>query len=220
MKINYALIMAAGRGMRMMPLTDTIPKAMAPYNGTTLIASGIEKIKKQVPNVYITVGYKGAILAQHVIEHNVSGIFNTEGKDNAWWIFNTLMRYLDEPVYILTCDNVVELDFALLEKEYFDFGAPPCMVIPVQPISGLEGDFIFHENNVVTELSREKSSDIYCSGIQILNPKKINDLMPNSQNFYDIWSALIEQRQLFCGNIYPNKWYAVDTLEQLKNLNF
>jgi len=220
MKINYALIMAAGRGMRMMPLTDTIPKAMAPYNGTTLIASGIEKIKKQVPNVYITVGYKGAILAQHVIEHNVCGIFNTEGKDNAWWIFNTLMRYLDEPVYILTCDNVVELDFALLEKEYFDFGAPPCMVIPVQPISGLEGDFIFHENNVVTELSREKSSDIYCSGIQILNPKKINDLMPSSQNFYDIWSALIEQRQLFCGNIYPNKWYAVDTLEQLKNLNF
>jgi NDP-sugar pyrophosphorylase family protein len=147
MKINYALIMAAGRGMRMMPLTDTIPKAMAPYNGTTLIASGIEKIKRQVPNVYITVGYKGAILAQHVIEHNVSGIFNTEGKDNAWWIFHTLMQYLDEPVYILTCDNVVDLDFALLEKEYFDFGAPPCMVIPVQPIPGLEGDFIFHEEN-------------------------------------------------------------------------
>ena len=220
MKINYALIMAAGRGMRMMPLTDTIPKAMAPYNGTTLIASGIEKIKRQVPNVYITVGYKGAILAQHVIEHNVSGIFNTEGKDNAWWIFHTLMQYLDEPVYILTCDNVVDLDFALLEKEYFDFGAPPCMVIPVQPIPGLEGDFIFHEGNVVTELSRERSSEIYCSGIQILNPKKINDLVAPAQNFYEIWSALIAQKQLFCGNIYPSKWYAVDTMEQLKNLSF
>ncbi len=211
--------MAAGRGMRMMPLTDTIPKAMAPYNGTTLIANGIEKIQKQVPNVYITVGYKGSLLAQHVIEHNVSGIFNTEGQDNAWWIFNTLMKNLDEPVYILTCDNVVDLDFALLEKEYFDFGAPPCMVIPVQPIAGLHGDFIFHENNVVKELSREKTSDIYCSGIQILNPKKVNDLIDPANNFYQIWSALIAQNKLYCGDVYPSKWYAVDTMEQLKNLD-
>src|SRR5687767_6015737 len=111
--INYALIMAAGRGTRMMPLTTLVPKAMVPYNGTTLIANGIDGIRKHIPNIYITVGYKGAILAQHVIEHNVTGIFNTEGKDNAWWIFNTLLKFLNEPVYVLTCDNVIELDFDL-----------------------------------------------------------------------------------------------------------
>jgi NDP-sugar pyrophosphorylase family protein len=218
MKIRFALIMAAGRGMRMMPLTDSIPKAMAPYNGTTLIANGIEKIHRQVPHVYITVGYKGAILAQHVIEHNVTGIFNTEGKDNAWWIFNTLMKELDEPVYVLTCDNVIDLDFPLIEKEYFDFGAPACMVIPVQPIAGLEGDFIFHEKNVVTELTRAKKSEIYCSGIQVLNPKKINSLLEPADNFYQVWSGLMQHQQLYCGDVYPSRWYAVDTLEQLNSL--
>jgi hypothetical protein len=50
--------------------------------------------------------------------------------------------------------------------------------------------------------------------------KKINDLVAPAQNFYEIWSALIAQKQLFCGNIYPSKWYAVDTMEQLKNLSF
>jgi NDP-sugar pyrophosphorylase family protein len=217
-KIRYALIMAAGRGTRMMPLTDAIPKAMAPYNGTTLIASGIDKIRKHIPNIYITVGYKGALLAQHVIEHNVAGIFNTEGKDNAWWIFHTLLSYFNEPVFVLTCDNVTELDFESLENEYFKFNEPACMVVPVKPVQGLEGDFIFHENNVVTKLSRTEPSDIYCSGIQVLNPAKINKLIKPEYNFYGVWKQLIEQQQLYCSNAYPKVWFAVDTIDQLKRL--
>lgn len=210
--------MAAGRGMRMMPLTTIVPKAMVPYNGSTLIANGIDKIRKHIPNIYITVGYKGAILAQHVIEHNVTGIFNTEGKDNAWWIFNTLLKFLNEPIYVLTCDNVIELDFDLLDKEYHAFGEPACMVIPVAPIDGLEGDYIFHENNVIKKLSRETPSNIYCSGIQILNPAKINALIKPADNFYEVWSQLMEKNQLYCSHTYPSKWFAVDTMEQLQRL--
>jgi NDP-sugar pyrophosphorylase family protein len=103
------------------------------------------------------VGYKGSILAQHLIDQNISGVFNTTEKDNAWWIFNTLMREVDEPIFVLTCDNVIELDFALLTQEYFSRGAPPCMLVPVQPVQGLEGDYIEHENNVVKSLSRQRA---------------------------------------------------------------
>jgi NDP-sugar pyrophosphorylase family protein len=216
--INYALIMAGGRGMRMMPLTTLVPKAMVPYNGSTLIATGIDKIRKHIPNIYITVGYKGALLAQHVIEHNVTGIFNTEGKDNAWWIFNTLLKCLNEPIFVLTCDNVTELDFELLTKEYYEFGAPACMVVPVEPIEGLEGDFIFHENNVIKKLSREEQGTIYCSGIQVLNPAKVNALIEPADNFYSVWTQLIDLKQLYCSHTYPSKWFAVDTMEQLQRL--
>ena len=95
MIIQHALIMAAGRGMRMMPFTENMPKAMAPLAGTTLIANGIDKLKKRIPNIHITVGYKGSMLASHVIEHDVSSVLNTEGKDNSWWIYNSLMKNLD-----------------------------------------------------------------------------------------------------------------------------
>ena len=44
-KINHALIMAAGRGIRMMPLTKNIPKAMAPLNESTLISEALKEYK-------------------------------------------------------------------------------------------------------------------------------------------------------------------------------
>ena len=200
----------------MMPLTTDIPKPMIPFEGSTLIARGIESIKKHVPNVHITVGYKGAILAEHVIKIGVSSVFNTEGKGNSWWIYNTLIKHLNEPVFVLTCDNVVEIDFNALADEYFKYDEPAAVVVPVKPIKGFDGDYIFHEKNIVTEINRNKVADIYCSGIQILNPVKVNKITSPTESFYEVWTQLIAKQQLFCSSFQPKKWLAIDTLDQLK----
>ena len=214
-KIKTALIMAAGRGSRMMPLTESIPKAMAPYDGSTLIAKGIKKIKPYVSNIYVTVGYKGALLAQHVINNGISGLFDTSGHDNAWWLFNTLIKEIDEPIFVLTCDNIIKLDFDKLALDYYEAGSPLTMIIPVRPINGLKGDYIHHHNNVVNKLSRDDKTDIYCSGIQIINPKKLNNLIKPTENFYNVWSQLIAKKELLCSNIYPETWFVADTIDQL-----
>ena len=44
--INHAVILAAGRGIRMMPMTKKIPKAMVKIKNQTLILNGIKKIQK------------------------------------------------------------------------------------------------------------------------------------------------------------------------------
>lgn len=219
-KIGNAVIMAAGRGIRMMPLTEEIPKAMAPLSGSTLIADGISKLKRDIEFIHITVGYKGSMLASHVIEHDVSSVFNTEGKGNSWWLYNTLIKQLDEPILVLTCDNVIEMDFHKFMDDYVQLGNPACMVVPVVPVKGLEGDFIHkNANNYVNEICREKSSDLYCSGIQILNPSKINKLTNQAEDFTLVWKQLIEKKQLGCSSLIPDKWYAVDNLNQLKDIN-
>ena len=217
--IRHAIIMAAGRGMRMAPLTDAIPKPMAPYNGTTLIARGITRLAEKIEHIHVTVGYKKAMLAQHVIEHGASSVFNTEGQSNCWWVYHTLLKSLDEPMFVLTCDNVVDLDFALLEENYLSLNAPACMLVPVRPMPGLDGDYVFHRDHLVTEISREKQTDIYCSGIQVLNPYRLNMITRDGGGFYDVWQQLIDQQQLFVSSVYPKKWFAVDTIEQLTTLN-
>lgn len=219
-EINHAVVMAAGRGMRMRPLTDDIPKAMAPIGESTLIASGIKKLKGSIKNVHITVGYKGAMLAKHVLEKDVSSVINTESKGNAWWIYNSLLNKLNEPLFVLTCDNIVDLDFKLLVDEYFEKQCPACMIIPVKPIPGIDGDYIIKDSsNNVVEISRTKVSSIYCSGIQIINPAKINLITENTENFNEVWNQLIFQRELICSERIPKKWISIDDINQLNLAN-
>ena len=216
-KITDAFIMAAGRGSRLMPITKKIPKGMIKFKQTTLILNGIRSLRKYVKNIHISVGYKGPILAKYLIEHNISTVVNTNNKGNAWWVFNSVFQNFDKPIFVLTCDNVTDIDFKKIEKDYKKLGSPICMVVATTPVKGLSGDFIFKKKNLVTALSRTKKSEIYCTGIQIINPKKINQKIRISNDFKTLWKRLIKIKELYVSNIFPKKWYSVDNVE---NYNF
>ena len=217
-KINHAFIMAAGRGTRLRPLTKKIPKGLIKFRQTSLIANGIKKLKKFIDFIHISVGYKGPILAKHLIEEKVSSIINTDKKGNSWWIFNSIFKSFDSPLYVLTCDNVTNIDFKKIEKDYYKKGQPMCMIIPTKPIKGLAGDYIFRKKNIIQGLSRKVKSDIYCTGIQVLNPKKINDKIKSTDDFNILWKRLIKIKQLYVSDVMPKKWYTVDNVDNYKKL--
>tara|TARA_Y100001958_G_C21241093_1_gene568848 strand:- start:2759 stop:3430 length:672 start_codon:yes stop_codon:yes gene_type:complete len=214
--INHAIILAAGRGIRLMPKTKRIPKAMVKIKNQTLILKGIKKIQKYIRNIHITVGYKGSLLAKHVIENKVNSVINTDKKGNAWWIFNFPFKHINQPVFVLTCDNITNIDFNLIERDYIKKGKPECFLVPVKPLKKLEGDFIHRKKNIVTKLSRKIKSDIYCSGIQIINPYKINKIVKNTTNFNQVWSKLIEKKKLKVSDVLPRNWFTIDNPNQLK----
>jgi NDP-sugar pyrophosphorylase family protein len=213
--INHAVILAAGRGVRLMPRTKKIPKAMVKIKNQTLILRGIKIIQKYIRNIHITVGYKGSMLAKHVIENKVNSVINTDKKGNAWWIFNFPFCYINEPIFVLTCDNITNINFNLIEKDYIKKGKPECFLVPVKPVKDLEGDYIHKKNFVVTKLSRKSKSDIYCSGIQIINPYKINRIIKNADDFNQVWKKLIFKKKLLVSDILPKKWFTIDNLKQL-----
>ena len=217
-KINHAFIMDAGRGTRLRPLTKKIPKGLIKFKQSSLIANGIKKLKKYIDFIHISVGYKGPILAKHLIEEKVSSIINTDKKGNSWWIFNSIFKSFDSPLYVLTCDNVTNIDFKKIEKDYYKKGQPICMIIPTKPIKGLAGDYIFRKKNIIQGLSRKVKSDIYCTGIQVLNPKKINDKIKSTDDFNILWKRLIKIKQLYVSDVMPKKWYTVDNVDNYKKL--
>ncbi len=212
--------MAAGRGNRLRPLTDIIPKAMLPYKKDTLIGHNLKVLHDSVSHVHITVGYKRAMLSEYLMSKgNIDTIINTEGHDNSWWIYHTLMQYLDNPVLVLTCDNITEIDMEFLNTEYYKADAPACMVIPVYPIPMIDGDYVEQENSFVTSIQRERPTEIYCSGIQVLNPARVVSLTKDEGNFYNVWNQLISCKELKVSNIYSKQWFTVNTLEQLMELS-
>ena len=218
-KIDHAFIMAAGRGIRLMPLTKKIPKGLVKYKQSSLIANGIKKLRKYINYIHISVGYKGPILAKHLIEKNVSSIINANNKGNAWWIFNSIFKNFDNPIYVLTCDNVTEINFKEIEKDYNKKGQPLCMIIPTKPVKGLDGDYIFRKKNIIQKLSRKNKTDIYCTGIQVLNPNKIYKKIKKTDDFNILWKRLIKINQLYVSDTMPKKWFTVDNLDNYKNLN-
>lgn len=217
-KINDAFIMAAGRGARLIPLTNKMPKALVKFRQSTLILNGIKKLRRYLKNIHISVGYKGSILSKYLIEQNISSIINTNKKGNAWWIFNSVFKNFPGPLFVLTCDNITNINFNKIERDYFEKGSPLCMLIPTKPVPNLTGDYIFSKKNVVLSLSRKKSSKIYCTGIQVINPKKINEKIKPTDDFNVLWKRLIGIKQLYVSDIMPKKWFTVDNLKNYKDL--
>lgn len=219
-RIQHTIIMAAGRGNRMRPLSDELPKAMVPYQEGTLISSTLKSLKEFAKFIHVTVGYKASMLSSYLMRFGfVDTVIYTEGHGNSWWIYNSLMRYIDEPVLVLTCDNITELNIDFINREYSRVGSPACMIIPVKPIENIGGDYIEDDAGAVISIQRSRPTNIYASGIQVLNPTKIIALTPNDGDFYSIWKQLIKHGQLYISNIYPKAWFSVNTLEQLESLN-
>ncbi len=210
--------MAAGRGNRMRPLTNLLPKALIPYKEDTLIGNSLSMLSQCVKYVHVTVGYKKAMLAEYLMTRGVDTIINTEGHGNAWWISNTLMKHLNEPILVLTTDNITEIDLEFLQDEYFRLDKPVCMLVPVVPIPGVEGDYIKQHEGIVKSLQRQSPMETYCSGIQVLNPARVCPLAGESDDFGRIWKVLIQNEQLKVAEIYPKIWFSIDTLDNLATL--
>ena len=90
-------------------------------------------------------------------------------------------------------------------------------MIPVKPIKKLEGDYIHKKKNLVLKLSRKIKSDIYCSGIQVINPYRINKSMKKTEDFNKVWNKLILKKKFIVFFILPSKWFTIDNVEQLSS---
>ena len=214
MSFKNSVILSGGFGTRMKTITNYIPKALVEVDGKPLIEhvignlDGIEK--------YVTYGHKSNLLFQGT-KDLVDGYINTVGRDNSHFLYNSFVKHINEPILITPCDMIVEIDLDAVYRDYVELGSPPIMVIGVNPVDGVDGDFIeYDDTNTIISLSRENKSNKYCSGLQIVNPYVVNDITQSSENFYDVWGQLIGYMGgMKVSNIVPTKWKCYDDINSI-----
>lgn len=216
---NYVVFLAGGKGSRLGRLTTTTPKALVEVNGEPLISYSLSQIHN-IENKIITIGDHFERLVQYVADFGISTIINTQNKGNCWWIFNSFIKTLNEPILVLTCDLITQIDTEFLYSQYEKYGCPAVMLIPTKPLPQLEGDFLHSNQNRVIGFSRIRKTGLFCTGIQVVNPMKILRAVEGNcfpEDFGFLWKMLITKKEVYHSELYSYPWYSINTELELKS---
>ena len=226
MRINTALILCAGFGKRLSPLTLEVPKPLLRLREITMLESCINMIiKLKAKKIFINTFHLGEQISEFIKSKNFSidiqivndgkNILNTGGgilsminhsQDNDFIIFNPDTLWQEN--YIDEINSMIKLYFSkrldnilLLAKKDLSFD------------KNLKGDFDLRDNF----LKKSDKNDFIYIGCQILNKNLFNKFKVSSFPISEIWNQLLEKNKLN-GFESSNKFYHLTNLEIFKKL--
>lgn len=106
-KVDAALILASGMGLRMAPLTYDTPKCMLMVNGERLIERQIKQLKeKNINEIIIMVGYLKETFEYLVDKYNVKLVYNNEynSKNTLSTLYKAIPYIQNKNIYISVAD--------------------------------------------------------------------------------------------------------------------
>jgi len=105
--IRSAMILAAGRGERMRPLTDTTPKPMIPVAGRSMLDRAMDRLQAHgVRNLVINVHHLGEQIVQHVGAGRAHLIREDKLLETGGSVKNALPLLGEEPFFVLNGDGL------------------------------------------------------------------------------------------------------------------
>ena len=229
MKINTALILCAGFGKRLNPITLTKPKPLLEIKEVTMLEKSINLIKELgINKIFINTFYlkdhflnfiknKNFNLDIHIIEDGENildtggGILNmiTHSSENDFMVFNPDTIWSNE-----YRDEIIKM-----EEIYFSKKIENILLLVNKNLSfdqNLTGDFNL-SNNLI--LKRDNLDFIYI-GCQILNKKIFTNQTLSKFSILNIWKKLIDEKKLY-GFESKQKFYHItdlNTFNKLKDL--
>ena len=221
MKINTALVLCAGYGKRLNPLTLKNPKPLLKLNNLTLLENTINLIKKLGINeiklntfslkdqIKIFIEEKNFDVKIKIIEDG------NEILDTGGGIFNMINSLNEENFMVFNPDTVWSIDYLNCIKEmenfYFSKKIQNILMVVNKDLSfdkNLKGDFDLLDN----QINKKKLNQYIFTGCQIINKKLFASIKNKSFSIIQIWNDLIKGNKLF-GYESKNKFYHITDLE-------
>ncbi len=213
-----AMILAAGRGERLRPVTDSVPKALIEVCGQSLIERHLVAIHSAgIDTVVINLGWLGDAIVERIASgsnYGLNVIYSPEG-DNALETGGGIQRALpllgDEPFLVINADIYTDMPFP-----------PPVpaakklahLVLVANPPHRERGDFDLDAGLVCAS----DEATLTFSGVAMYRPEFFADCAPGRFPLAPMLYDAADARRL-SGSLYEGLWEDVGTPARLEELN-
>lgn len=217
-----AMILAAGRGERMRPLTDTLPKPMIAVAGKALIQHHIENLRAAgVREFVINLGWRGEKIREALTDGrtlDVSIRYSEEGwpaLESGGGIFHALPLLGAAPFIVVNGDVFVDYPWPRLLERARALPARDLahLVLVPNPAHNPAGDFALKDGRI----SNAESPRLTFSGLSIHRPKFFAGCSPGHFPLLPLWRGAAQKGSL-TGEIHSGLWSDVGTRERLADL--
>lgn len=212
------MILAAGRGERMRPLTDFTPKPLLKAAGKSLIVRTIEQlVAAGFTDLVINHAYLGEQIEIALGDGSQFGAkirYSPEGKnglETAGGIIHALPMMNDAPFLVVNGDIATDFPFAKLKNQSIDFAH---LILVPNPQHHQKGDFHLAEN---ARLSMTGNERFTFSGIGLYSPEFFKVAPKNSTKLAPLLRDGMRENKI-TGELFEGFWSDIGTPQRLQAL--
>ncbi len=213
-----AMILAAGLGERLRPITDTTPKALVEVGGISLLEQHLQRLADaSVKTVVINLGWLGEQIAERIGSGHQFGlqvVYSPEYDnilDTGGGIKRALPLLDSAPFWVINADVYTDIT---LPNVKLDTDSLAHLVLVPTPAHKASGDFELRDGKV----RNSDNQDLTYSGIAFYRPEFFADAGDGRFSVVPLWREAADRGQLD-GSLYEGIWEDVGTPERLKALN-
>ena len=218
--IKHGMVLAAGLGKRMQPLTLKTPKPLLEINKISLLERAINLlIKSGVEEISINVHYLPEQIEKFIREKKFKVEVNISKEtdallDTGGGILEATKHFGDNPFYVINPDTLwsdrhIE-EVKRLEDNYFKNKKPTLLLVNKK--LSFDGSFKGDFNLTNNQITRDEKNDFIFTGLQIIQRNFLTSENSKVFSMNKIWNDLIANKEL-CGIESNLKFYHLNTHE-------
>lgn len=220
-----AMILAAGRGERMRPLTDDRPKPLVTLAGRALIEHGLERlIAAGVREFVINLGYRGAQIREHLGDGARWGVridYSDEGEaplETGGGLLRALPLLGAAPFLLVNADVYAEFDWPGLIHRAATLPSDlhAHLVLVPNPPHQPRGDFVLQNGRVIEPMPADAPTHTF-SGISIINPILFAACSPGRFPLAPLLRQAAAAGQV-SAELFSGRWSDIGTPQRLAEL--
>lgn len=222
-----AMVMAAGLGTRMRPLTSDRPKPLVKVAGKTLIDHTLDRlVAAGVTLAVVNVHYKADMVKEHLAKRRDIEIVFSEESDallgTGGGVVKALPQLGSDPFFVVNSDTVwVENVGHALDRMIarWDGDKMDALLLLASMVTALgfegPGDFNMDSMGHITRVAEGRLTPFAYPGVQIVHPRLFDPAPMGSFSTNRVWDIAIEKERLF-GIRLDGVWIHVGTPQAVK----